>query len=531
VKKVQLPVIGGVRKVIQVPGAASAGTTIAEVGSSTITLAQLAAAINNILNNTGTTTPPGNTAPSASLVLGPGLSGGGVLIGNVPLRLTAPIPALLAEDGADGDLGPPGPRGPAGAVGATGPQGPAGTGTGGSGGMGTLMMFVPEDTSYDDFLIPGPPGAAGAVGAQGPQGPQGIPGTGGSGSGGGSNMIPDEPMQDDGLMVYPPSYIENLRTSNLLLNNIVANGSITLTTNGPITFVGSSPKIFTSGSGATLSIAASNTNIAAGSTTIFTVGNTGVIAQNANNGSPTLEVLGQAVAGQTKGLFVRSGVTSTDYAVQVINNAQSLQFFEIFGDGGVTIGAAATVNKGPGTLNVQNGGSLGGFSISTQGIAILATPAISTATPLTIYGASGASALDVNASVSTGNSYGFVISGGTNSSDFAFDVQNAAGTIGFMLVRGDGGILIANPTGGDLGLGTINAQNGLFVNGVGLTAAGALTLSGATPAVTAGQTALGTTTTATVITTAGGIALPTLASTFWVVNVNGVKYGVPCFAL
>jgi hypothetical protein len=34
-----------------------------------------------------------------------------------------------------------------------------------------------------------------------------------------------------------------------------------------------------------------------------------------------------------------------------------------------------------------------------------------------------------------------------------------------------------------------------------------------------------------VITTAGGIALPALAKTFWVVNVNGVAYGVPLFAL
>ena len=60
---------------------------------------------------------------------------------------------------------------------------------------------------------------------------------------------------------------------------------------------------------------------------------------------------------------------------------------------------------------------------------------------------------------------------------------------------------------------------------------GPVGVQGATPAVTAGQTDIGTTTTATVITTAAGIALPALASTFWVVNVNGVKYGIPCFAL
>ncbi len=63
------------------------------------------------------------------------------------------------------------------------------------------------------------------------------------------------------------------------------------------------------------------------------------------------------------------------------------------------------------------------------------------------------------------------------------------------------------------------------------TFASTISFKGATPGVNAGQTDLGVTTTTTVITTAGGIALPALASTFWVVNVSGVKYGVPCFAL
>src|ERR1700677_1538516 len=100
-KKTQVPVMGGFRKVIQQANTA-VGTTIAEIGSGTITLEQLAAAINNILNNTGTTVPPGTT--NGFLTVGPGLAAGGALIGNVPLRLTAPIPALLAEDGQDGDI-------------------------------------------------------------------------------------------------------------------------------------------------------------------------------------------------------------------------------------------------------------------------------------------------------------------------------------------------------------------------------------------------------------------------------------------
>jgi hypothetical protein len=68
-------------------------------------------------------------------------------------------------------------------------------------------------------------------------------------------------------------------------------------------------------------------------------------------------------------------------------------------------------------------------------------------------------------------------------------------------------------------------------SGEALVVSGAIGVTGATPAVTAGQTDIGVTTTGTVITTAGGIALPALASTFWVANVNGVKYGIPCFAL
>ena len=74
------------------------------------------------------------------------------------------------------------------------------------------------------------------------------------------------------------------------------------------------------------------------------------------------------------------------------------------------------------------------------------------------------------------------------------------------------------PAGGDLGAGTLNVQNFVSVNG-------------ATPAPATGRTDIGITTTSTVITTAGGVAIPVLAATMWVVNVNGVQYGVPCFAL
>ena len=115
-KKFQVPVIGGVRKTIFPPTVTGAGTTIAELGAGTVTLAQLAALL-------GVGSASGPSASVASLLLGPGLSGGGPLTGAVSLRLTAPIPALMAEDGADGDMGPPGPRGPIGPAGLQGVPG------------------------------------------------------------------------------------------------------------------------------------------------------------------------------------------------------------------------------------------------------------------------------------------------------------------------------------------------------------------------------------------------------------------------
>src|SRR5580658_9624756 len=116
--KVQLPVIGGLRKVI-LPGSNTAvGTTIAELGSNTITLAQLAAIITQIQaqqQNTG----GGNIGDGteAFLKVGQGLSGGGPMVGTVQVNLTQP-PSLFPEDGIDGDPGLQGIPGVAGAKGA-----------------------------------------------------------------------------------------------------------------------------------------------------------------------------------------------------------------------------------------------------------------------------------------------------------------------------------------------------------------------------------------------------------------------------
>jgi len=152
VKKAQVPVVGGIRKVVQTGATTTVGTTIAEFGSNTVTLAELAYYINQLLPTSSGTV---GTGTEATLVPGPGLSGGGPLLGAVPLLLTAPIPFLSADDGG-GDDGPPGPPGP---------PGKAGT----SGVPGTTVM-LPADEYDDPVVIPGLPGAAGMPGATGPSG-------------------------------------------------------------------------------------------------------------------------------------------------------------------------------------------------------------------------------------------------------------------------------------------------------------------------------------------------------------------------
>jgi hypothetical protein len=236
--------------------------------------------------------------------------------------------------------------------------------------------------------------------------------------------------------------------------------------------------------------------------------------------------------------------------------------FEIFGDGGAVLGSAGWIDQGAGTLNIagayyiQNVKQsmtpyLGNVSIPgghmipddpywedeifrgpTNGPGLYngqltvnanSNPS-SGAIGLIVNGGasnSGAYALFVNSPNTAGNSFGASIQAGTTSTDSALQVKNAANTLAFLQIFGDGhGTLGPSAT---TGMSWTTGGVAVHSSSVGV--------KGPIPAVTAGQTDIGITTTATVITTAGGISLPALASTFWVVNVNGVAYGIPCFAL
>lgn len=189
-KKVQLPVMGGLRKVVQVnnPTTASTATTIAEFANQTVSLAQLKAAL-GVKPTTGGNSGGGSL--SAAIVPGPGLGGGGTVVGAVPLYLTAPIPVFDVQE-ICGDIGPPGSRGidgvigvngaagapgvqgdegPEGLVGppgapgtAGGPPGPTGA-TGFTGPAGPPFLLPPEEGEQGDVGPPGPPGPTGSGGS------------------------------------------------------------------------------------------------------------------------------------------------------------------------------------------------------------------------------------------------------------------------------------------------------------------------------------------------------------------------------
>ena len=193
-KKIQVPVLGGLRKKVNITGS---GLTLQGYENATLTPAQLAALLGVVpaaptLPNTQAKTSP------AWLTVGPGLQGGGALIGNVPLLLAegtlpgaAPLYDSDAEDygmmlslpgptgsrglqgfpipGQDGEDGMDGFPGVAGAAGATGPAGAAGA----SGVPGPALWFE-ADQGEDPLQLmgitgnTGPTGATGAAGAAGP---------------------------------------------------------------------------------------------------------------------------------------------------------------------------------------------------------------------------------------------------------------------------------------------------------------------------------------------------------------------------
>lgn len=95
-KRIKLPALGGLSKSVVVNSTSgnTQATTIQGFENQIVSLAQLRAALGLSSGQQPTQAGGGGTA---ALLVGPGLSGGGVLVGAVPLRLIAPIPWFPEE--------------------------------------------------------------------------------------------------------------------------------------------------------------------------------------------------------------------------------------------------------------------------------------------------------------------------------------------------------------------------------------------------------------------------------------------------
>lgn len=154
-------------KSVRIPDASAAGTAIAGYAGQTLTVAQLQTLLGVTQATPNTQTPPGGGgggAGVASLVLAPGLVGGGPMIGSVPLRVNkAQAAAMFSTSGKSGQAGPPGQKGKPGPQGPVGANGAAGT-PGGPRGFAVALQAPPKVvyiTQRGPRGIAGPQGIAG----------------------------------------------------------------------------------------------------------------------------------------------------------------------------------------------------------------------------------------------------------------------------------------------------------------------------------------------------------------------------------
>ena len=497
--KFQVPTIGGIRKVIHGPST-GVGTTIAEVGSGTITLEQLAAAILNILTNTSSIVTGQQNA--GVLVPGPGLSGGGVLIGNVPIRLTAPIPWFDAGDGgADGDPGPPGVAGAKGATGAQGPIGPVFFPEDGiegdigpqgiqgkQGNVGTTGGAGPQgppgfgEDGADGDTVPGPPGPQGASGAPGGQGvagavgpavffladdgdpgDQGYPGsagaqgaTGSTGSAGPMGLLgapgDDGPPGEDGApgpAGQPGATgLPGIQgpTGPLLLISIPEDGA-----DGDV-FLVPGPAGPQGAMGATGTTGASGTG--SGGASLY-------IPYSLEDGSVDNDVLpqmlpvGHGPITAAGGLSVYSSITiTTNTGGSLIFSGSNANIIFSGSSPGIIASATGAVLQ----LSAVNSIQLG-VAAHTQNILVQ-----SGGNTIFNQGTAGTVQVKVNAVQTTGSSQGVNINGGLNANDYNLVCSNALTNTQFMAVYGDGSVTVgASSSLKERGPGTLNVQNGYYI--------------------------------------------------------------------
>lgn len=179
--------------------------------------------------------------------------------------------------------------------------------------------------------------------------------------------------------------------------------------------------------------------------------------------------------------------------------------------------ATAVILSIAGTTNQVAATTIAGATtLSLPPNVVIPTP--SSGVGLLVNGVASAFAMEITAPNTAGVSRGLEVLAGTNASDFSVVINNAANTTNYLIVYGDGGVQLGAATGGDKGLGTLNAT-GLFVNNVPvLTGAGFVT----SIAGTANQIATSASTGAVTLSLPPNIVLPTPA--------GGISLSVPSTA-
>lgn len=234
-------------------------------------------------------------------------------------------------------------------------------------------------------------------------------------------------------------------------------------------------------------------------------------SSGANNGFAG-DFVGSATTGQSRGLRVRAGTNASDFAFQVANQANTITYAQVGGDGSTVWGYNGTTNvinttaAGNVTIAVAASGALLSLpnasaqiawqstgaqfgtgiafsvgqaeltsvstiplGVGTSGAAALnfytnsvgriivgaagnvSINAPSTNNALVVTGCASQNAVQFNGAAGAGTSFGLRVDAGTNTSDRALYIGNQAGTVEYFSVRGDGLATFS----GQLGVSTI----------------------------------------------------------------------------
>jgi hypothetical protein len=209
----------------------------------------------------------------------------------------------------------------------------------------------------------------------------------------------------------------------MILNSPTISGSLTVTgniiTSGSITLSGSVASASFAATASFVALAQSASNAVAAETASFVA-----LAQSASN------AVSAATASFANAFTVASTLTAQTLVVQTITSSVdfvtgSTRFGSILGNTHVFSGS---VTMNPGGLFVSSSGTVGiGTTSNTAKLEIQNSPANDWG--ISVWG---------NSTVS--QSYGGIVRGGTNSSDVAFRVNNAANSSTYFTVQGNGNV-------------------------------------------------------------------------------------------